>query len=261
MVPSGPVPGFSVPGFSARVLGTLVHCGAMPELISVFTIAAGELGGRSKGRLHTCGPPPDAGFPDRLVQHKNYRGFSYEENHLEEWIARQPSSLFGGTPVLLLASQNYVHLRAKIDLLFVDMGCRLFPTELKVVRVAKNGGIVPYDPYERQMKPYAEYLKDIPDLNAFNSQCVRFTTAFNGAPSTVAEAFTATFGGPPSDTLAFPVCEIYVAEEFDAYALDYFASHSTEQKRVVRLISYKFFPTQNYIEFWKVYETPQEEWK
>ena len=162
---------------------------------------------------------------------------------------------------MLLASQNYVYLRAKIDLLFVDVACRLFPTELKVEKVARNGGIVPYDLFERQMKPYTEYLKDVPDLSAFDSQYVRFTTLFNGAPSTVAEAFTAKFGCPPSDTLAFPVCEIYVTEGFDAYALDYFARRSTEQKRSVRLISYKFVPEPNYIEFWKVYETPQEDWK
>ena len=68
------------------------------------------------------------------MHHRNHCGFSYEENHLEEWIAREPSSLFGETPVLLLASQNYVHLRVKIDLLFVDIDCRLFPAELKVVR-------------------------------------------------------------------------------------------------------------------------------
>jgi hypothetical protein len=125
----------------------------MPELIAAFTIGADEPGsGRSKGRLHACAPLPDPGFRGRLVQHKNYRGFSYEENHLEEWIGREPSSLFGRTPVLLLASQNYVHLGVKIDLLFVDVDCRLFPTELKVVRVAKNGGIVPYDLFQRQMK-------------------------------------------------------------------------------------------------------------
>lgn len=234
----------------------------MPELISAFTIKADESGsGRLKGRLRACGPLPEAGFPERLVQHKNYHGFSYEENHLEEWIACQPSSLFGGTPILLLASQNYVYLRAKIDLLFVDVDCRLYPTELKVKNVARNGGIVPYDLFERQMKSYTEYLKDYPHLSAFDSQYARFTAVFNGAPSTVTEDFTAKFGRPPSDKLAFPVCEIFVAEGFDAYALDYFARHSAEKKRTVRLISYKFFPTQNYIEFWKIYETPQESWK
>lgn len=229
----------------------------MPELIAAFTIGADEPGsGRSKGRLHACAPLPDPGFRGRLVQHKNYRGFSYEENHLEEWIGREPSSLFGRTPVLLLASQNYVHLGVKIDLLFVDVDCRLFPTELKVVRVAKNGGIVPYDLFQRQMKPYKEYLEHIPSLRQFDSQYVRFATVFSGTPCKVAEAFAAQFGCPPRETLTSPVCEIYVAEEFDAYALDYFARHSTEEMRIARLISYRFFPKQNYIEFWKVYDTP-----
>ena len=157
---------------------------------------------------------------------------------------------------------SFAELRSpsrKIDLLFVDVNCRLFPTELKVVKVARNGGIVPYDLYVRQMKPYTEYLRDIPNLSAFDSQYVRFTTAFNGAPTAIVEAFAAKFGSPPSDTLASPVCEIYVAEDFDSFALDYFAHHSTEQKRRVKLISYRYFPERSKIEFWKIYETPQEE--
>src|SRR2546423_12415062 len=105
-----------------------------PHLISAFTITPDEkASGRSKARLSACEPSSEHGFRDRLVQYKNYRGFNYEENHLEEWIARQPSSLFGNKPVLLLASQNYIHLGAKIDLLFVDADCRLFATEIKVV--------------------------------------------------------------------------------------------------------------------------------
>jgi hypothetical protein len=229
----------------------------MAELISAFTIEPDEPGrGRSKARLQPFEDVFDAGFPGRLVQHRNYRGVSYEENHLEEWIAREPSSLFGGTPVLLVAAQNYIHLAVKIDLLFVDDDCQLYPVELKVVRVAKNGGVVPYDLYERQMKRYRDYLKDIRNLREFDAPFVRFATAFNGVASTVAEAFATKFGRPPSDNLA--VCEVYVAEEFDSYSVDYFARRSAEEKRRVRLISYRFFPALNKIEFWKIYETPQE---
>jgi hypothetical protein len=229
----------------------------MPELISAFTIEPDQAGsGRSKGRLQPFADVFDAGFSGRLVQHRNYRGFSYEENHLEEWIAREPSSLFGGTPVLLVASQNYIHLPVKIDLLFVDNECQLYAVELKVVRVAKNGGVVPYDLYDRQMKRYRDYLKDIRNLGAFDARYVRFATAFNGAASTVAEASATKFGRPPSGNLA--VCEVYVAEEFDSYAVEYFARRSAEEKRRVRLISFRFFPARSKIEFWKIYETPQE---
>jgi hypothetical protein len=231
----------------------------MSDRISAFTITADEEGsGRSKGRLLSCEPLSAPGFQDRLVQHKNYRGWSYEENHLEEWIARQPSSIFGTTPVLLIASQNYIHLPAKIDLLFVDARCRLYPIEIKVVRAAKNGGVVPYDLYERQMKPYTEFLNGVSHLGALDSQYVRFANAFNGAANTLAEAFSIKFGLPPSENLTYPSSEIYVAEGFDTYSVDYFNRRSKEDGRSVRLISYKFFPKEKYIEFWSIYETQEE---
>jgi hypothetical protein len=132
----------------------------MPTLISSFSIVADELSsGKRKGRIVPCQPANGSQFSDRLVSHKNYRGFSYEENHLEEWIARVPSAIFGPCPVLLLASQNYIHLGAKIDLLFTDGAGRLYPVELKVRPCRNNNGVVPYASYDRQMKPYNSFPK------------------------------------------------------------------------------------------------------
>jgi hypothetical protein len=231
----------------------------MPDRISAFTITADEEGsGRSKGRLLPCEALSEPGFQGRLVQHKNYRGRNYEENHLEEWIARQPSSIFGATPVLLIASQNYTHLPVKIDLLFVDARCQLYPIEVKVVRAAKNGGVVPYDLYERQMKPYTEFLNGVSHLGALDSQYVRFANEFNGVANTLAEAFSIKFGRRPSENLTYPSSEIYVAEDFDTYSVDYFERRSKEDGRNVRLICYKFFPNEKYIEFWRIYETQEE---
>jgi len=229
----------------------------MPDLISTFSIVADEQGsGRMKGRLVCCKQIIDPGFADRLVQHKNYRGFSFEENHLEEWIARQPSALFGPVPILLLASQNYIHLRVKIDLLFSDANCRMYPVEVKVVRVGRNGGVVPYDLYERQMNPYVEFLKQIRCLGDLDPQYVRFATLFDGAPTHLSDDFVRKFGRPPCESVNSQVHEVYVAQEFDEYALEYFTRRSNQDGRTVQLVSYKFFPQNNYIEFWSVYQTP-----
>jgi hypothetical protein len=65
--------------------------------------------------MNPCESLDDAGTRSRLVLHKNYRGFNYEENYLEEWIARQPSAIFGSLPVLILASQNYLLCLATIQ--------------------------------------------------------------------------------------------------------------------------------------------------
>jgi hypothetical protein len=79
----------------------------------------------------------------RMQKHKNARGRKYEENHLEEWIARQPKALFGDNRMLILASQNHAHLEEKIDLLFIDTCGHFHIVELKIVDVAQNGGVVP----------------------------------------------------------------------------------------------------------------------
>ena len=74
---------------------------------------------------------------------RTLRGRKYEENHLEEWIARQPKALFGDNRMLILASQNHAHLEEKIDLLFIDTCGHFHIVELKIVDVAQNGGVVP----------------------------------------------------------------------------------------------------------------------
>jgi len=244
---------------TTRIHALCIREASMEHLISTFRIAGDEpRRGRSKGRIVPCEAISESGFPGRITQYKNYRGFSYEENHLEEWIARQPSALFGPEPVLLLASQNYVHLRVKIDLLFVDSSSNLYPVEIKVVRVAKNGGVVPYDLYERQMKPYVEFLKGVRHLRDLDPQYARFAAAFGGAAVQLDERFRTAFGHSPTEKLDSPVREVYVAERFDTYAIDYFEHKSKEDRRSVRLVAYKFFPKDDYLEFWDVFQSAEE---
>jgi len=145
----------------------------------------------------------------------------------------------GATEVLLRVSQNYCHLPVKIDLLFVDAKCCMYPVELKVVRIAKNGGVVPYDLYERQMKPYVEFLNATRHLGGLDRQYVSFTKRFNGAASRLVDDFAAKFSRQPCDNAASPIREIYVAEDFDTYALECFSGKSSTDGRSVRLVSLK----------------------
>ena len=230
----------------------------MEQLISTFLIAADEPGtGKSKARIVPCEAISKPGFPGSIKQSRNYQGFSYEENHLEEWIARQPSALFGSESTLLLASQNYIHLRVKIDLLFIDSSSNLYPVELKVARVAKNGGVVPYDLYERQMRPYVEFLEGVEHLSSLDRQYIRFANAFGNTAPDLANQFKMTFGHAPAEIVCGRIREIYVTEGYDASAIEYFDRRSKEDNRCVRLVEYKFFPKNNYLEFWNVYESSE----
>ena len=173
---------------------------------------------------------------------------------MEEWIARQPTALFGSQPILLLDSQYYVHLRSKIDLLFVDAQCRLYPVELKVKPVAKNGGEVPYDLYQRQMKPYVDFLAGLEHLGDLDRKYLCFSARFNGQTTQLADDFTLKFG-KPCDGFSNEIEEIYVAEDFDPYAMEYFERESKKDRRRVHLIKYNFFPKTNQIEFWSLYRS------
>jgi hypothetical protein len=177
---------------------------------------------------------------------------------LEEWIARQPAALFGSRPMLLLASQNYAYLRFKIDLLFIDAKCRLYPIELKAERVAKNGGVVPYDLYQRQVKPYVDFLKGLEHLSDLDRQYLRFSTLFNGHASHLADDFALKFGSPPWDNFTDRIDEVYVAEDFDTYAIEYFESESKKDGRRVHLIKCNFFPNTSQLEFQSLYQSLEE---
>jgi hypothetical protein len=228
----------------------------LSSLISVFQIVGDQPGSeRNKGQIIPCGPVSDSAFPERLKQNQNYRGFSYEENHLEEWIAREPAALFGSQPILLLASQNYLHLPSKIDLLFIDAQCTLYPVELKVKPIAKNGGEVPYDLYQRQMKPYVNFLTSLEHLGDLDRKYLRFSALFNGHTTQLAGDFALKFGQPSSDKFSDRVEEVYVAEDFDSYAVEYFERESKKDGRRVHLIKYNFFPKTNQIEFWSLYHS------
>ena len=202
---------------------------------------------------------PDPGMPARLTAHRNDENRSYEENHLEEWTARQPASLFGSHDVMILGSQNYAHMPQKIDLLFVDRRRQLYVVEIKVEPVAKNGGVVPYTIYQVQMKTYVDFVKTCLQLEDLGHDYERFSKESYGQPLDLLEQYTKKFGTRlgPRGPLWSTICEIYVAPQFDEYALRYIFVRSKADARNARLIFYKFYPLFKYIEFWEHHEEPE----
>jgi hypothetical protein len=65
--------------------------------------------------------------------YRNWNGHWYAESHIEEWIARHPEAILPNKKSIVWASQNYVHLPEKIDLLLEDSERRLFIIEIKAV--------------------------------------------------------------------------------------------------------------------------------
>ncbi len=113
-----------------------------------------------KGHLVLCDrrTDPIEGWM-RITDYTNNQGRFYEENHLEEWVARSPQAVFRDERVLIVASQNYAHLREKIDLLAVNLVRRFSVVEAKIKDVAKNGGTPAYHIHMDQMRRYVNFLR------------------------------------------------------------------------------------------------------
>jgi len=73
------------------------------DFIGALQIVADHLDSKAKkAKIVACKRLQSQGTQERLVTHKNYRGVSYGENHLEEWIAREPDALLGNTLQIIL---------------------------------------------------------------------------------------------------------------------------------------------------------------
>jgi len=180
-----------------------------------------------KGDLVPCEKLEKPGrIHGRMQKYKNARGRKYEENHLEEWIARQPKALFGDNRMLILASQNHAHLEEKIDLLFIDTCGQFHIVELKIVDVAQNGGVVPYAIYNEQMQKYVSFVNackaSFPD--SMSDACRRFSKEFYRAARLLSHDLQATFGKSSWALIDHTVVEVYVASGCDDYAVDYLTS-------------------------------------
>ncbi len=192
----------------------------------------------------------------RMKDYTNSQGRYYEENHLEEWVARCPDALFPGRRIHVLASQNYAHLPEKIDLLVADDQHWFDVVEIKITSVAENGGLAPYQIHEKQMKRYVQfltwYLPPFPE--SLRAYYTKFSKRFYGSPRFLDVDLKAKFG---DDYCQAPVSElmirqVYLTAGFDDYAVRYFSAQPDVAAGSIRLLYYRFFPEQDYIEFWEI---------
>jgi len=223
-----------------------------PELfLSSFRVECTEQ--KPKGRLVQCErrtDPIEAWA--RITDYANNRGRFYEENHLEEWVAWCPQSIFPDDRVLVLASQNYAHLPEKIDLLVLDPAWRFSVVEAKIGNVAKSGGTPAYQIHMNQMRRYVDFLRSY--LHPFPGRLTqyyrRFSERFHGQPRLLEEDLQRTFGadflGPQRTN---PFQEVYLAHNFDDHAVRYFKSQTVTPLDSIRLVYFRFDPADAYIEF------------
>jgi hypothetical protein len=195
------------------------------------------------------------GAEGRLKGVKNRVGRRYEENHLEQWVARNPELVFPNRRVLLLASQNHVHLPVKVDLLFVDDAWEYHIVELKVIEIARNGGESPYQVYNVQMKKYVTFLTNL--LREFPRSVESYYSKLPGELARNRKplrlALEDAFGSAPVPSAQRPVVihEVYLAAGYDDDARRYIAEKSRQDGRSARLVYFKYFPGVEAIEFWQ----------
>ena len=206
---------------------------------------------RQKGKLKICSKHVNPGKHRPLKLYSNRKNHRYEENYLEEWIAREPSALFPDQEVMIIASQNYIFLQEKIDLLFLNQDSEFQIVELKIEP------ITPHTIWE-QVQRYTQFLLRIDDPYIhFSSYYSRFSEKFYGHSydfsQQVEKCCEKKLDIPPQ------ICKIYVAECSDEcsdeYSVNFLFEKGQQEKNKVRCIFYKFFPQDDvhYIEFWEVF--------
>ena len=227
------------------------------KLISSFKIVSeySDRVEKRRGRLVSTDNTDIQNAPARLQHYGNPSGDFYEERHLEEWIAREPLSIFGDRKVLIVASQAYVYLQEKIDLLFVDQNCQFHIVELKIEPIGRHK--LESQKLYGQMRRYVEYVKS-QKIKYFNACYRRFAKRFYGRECELSEQLH-TFLGRAVDGEARinpEVYVVYVGESFDEFAVTYLLRRAHEDKAKARLIYYKFYPQQQCIQFWEISHKP-----
>lgn len=188
------------------------------------------------------------GGVDRLQNHRDGLRRYFEENHLEEWVARCPRSIFPYEDVHIIASQNYAHLPKKVDILYVSDSGEFFVAEVKTERVAQNAGVVPYSIYS-QMKGYVDFLLTdqlVGYPHSFAKHYSKFSERFFGVSQPLPEVSRET------QQEEIRLTEVYLTEGYDSYALGYLSERSAIDRRTVRLLYYSFYPSDRHIEFWEI---------
>jgi len=222
-------------------------------LFSCFKISSdySDRVGERRGRLVTPDHPFDRSVSARLQNYTNPWGDFYEESHLEEWIAREPGSIFKEREVMILASELYVYLQEKLDLLFVDRECQFYIVELKIEPIGRPG-ILPQRVYS-QMSRYVRFLRSS-KIRYLNTCYARFARRFYGKEYELSEQLQEFVGREiDSETRVNPhIHTVYVGESFDDHATAYLLRKGQQEDTIVRLIRYRFYPQQDCIEFWEV---------
>ncbi len=184
-------------------------------------------------------------------------GRKYDEQDLEEWIARSPEAIFPRQPMVVLSAEKYGRLDAKAsaDLLFVDRHFQFHVVETKIPSIAKKRG-VSCKKLHTQMQRYANRLEKVAPgfprslWDHYHSFSQRFYGYRRNLTMRLAEVF-----GPqvPRRKRQRPpeVCQVYVAGEFDDQAIHYFERRAKESQRL-RLVYYRYYPETEYIEFWEI---------
>ena len=211
------------------------------------------------------GPPPVTRFGAKLKNHRNWKGHSYAESHIEEWMSRAPAVLFPGRAIHVLASQNYAHLGEKIDLLFLDDRHQLHVVELKAERVASNRGVTP-DQIWGQMNRYVEFLRRelLPFPASLRDYYARFSKQFLGSPHNLTTDLKDVFGdGFLSTPNTSPVLfRTFLTEGYDDDAVDFFRARQQLGSGPIRLVYYRFClcprTEQHCLELWEV---PLRDWE
>ena len=221
----------------------------MDTFLSAFQIECSSQEDEYKGFLTPVAAAPRTDRPASMREHKNGRQRFYEENFLEEWVARSPESIFPQSFVQVIASQNYCHLPKKIDLLFAGCEGGFFVVEVKIDRVSQDGPETPWQ-IQHQMHRYVDfldtYLADYP--KSFAGDYARFATRFFGSPRTLP-----TVSQGIIDSGDF-LTRVYLTAGYDPYSVNFLANEGAKRHYKVRLVYYRFFPIRPHhvIEFWEV---------
>lgn len=224
-------------------------CVQNDRFLSAWLIAASYE--KPRGFLAPTERRPQPGDVSCLRDSSNAIGRRYKENHLEEWIARDAAAIFPHK-VMLLASQNHVFLQERVDLLFIDGNGMFHVVEAKIKGMQQNGGVVPAEIYG-QMGRYIQFLAQ--DGGSFpggmESDYARFSNRFYGAEHALRDDLEQAFGDFSVAAAVTEAQEVYLAAQFDAYARDRLFTWADRDGRNVRLVYFRFYPSDHYIEFWE----------
>ena len=228
------------------------------SLLSRFEILPNEQFERGRPYQQTRLSPYDGeltGIPHRsLKAHRNWNGHWYAESHVEEWIARHPEAIFRNKKPIVRASQNYVHLPEKIDLLLEDSERRLFIIEIKAVSVGRRNGIAP-DQIRSQMRRYVTFLNSLilPGESMLAMYSVKFRKTFK--TDSTEDYFQGVEWPLTSASVEPSISQMFLTEGYDDYAVRSLLDPSATRDTSVRLVYFRFYcdpeERRHFVEFWE----------